>query len=204
MQSEKLAELLQQYFELGVAEGREGRNHDTKAGDAQRVLSAIESEIAALSTEAKPSEPGDDAAAWVMIDLEKGKNYESVHFGLVEYVGRDVFHGQTTAKFDTCRRDVCRFQYVLPEKLGAFLKPKARALSAVDGADIGGCIRSLSVEHPLKWAEAEKTPILRGWFVGQVMKHFDGKPDEKHVRELIDLVFAMYPSSPASKQGIAE
>lgn len=49
MQSEKIAELLHQYFELGVAEGREGRNHDTEAGDAQRVLSEIEAEIAALS-----------------------------------------------------------------------------------------------------------------------------------------------------------
>lgn len=34
MQNKKIAELLHQYFELGVAEGREGRNHDTKAGDA--------------------------------------------------------------------------------------------------------------------------------------------------------------------------
>lgn len=53
MQS-KLAELLHQYFELGVAEGREGRNHDTETGDAQRVLSEIEAEIAALSTDAEP------------------------------------------------------------------------------------------------------------------------------------------------------
>lgn len=48
MQNKKIAELLHEYFELGVAEGREGRNHDTEAGDAQRVLSAIEAEIAAL------------------------------------------------------------------------------------------------------------------------------------------------------------
>ncbi|MBS0258325.1 MAG: hypothetical protein JSR13_11505 [Proteobacteria bacterium] len=49
MQNKKIAELLHEYFELGVAEGREGRNHDTEAGDAQRVLSEIEAEIAALS-----------------------------------------------------------------------------------------------------------------------------------------------------------
>lgn len=54
MKSEKLAELLHQYFELGVAEGREGRNHDTEAGDAQRVLSEIQAEIAAQSTDAEP------------------------------------------------------------------------------------------------------------------------------------------------------
>ncbi|MGN7710811.1 hypothetical protein [Agrobacterium radiobacter] len=49
MRNKKIAELLHEYFELGVAEGREGRNHDTEAGDAQRVLSEIEAEIAALS-----------------------------------------------------------------------------------------------------------------------------------------------------------
>ncbi len=49
MGDQKISELLHQYFELGVAEGREGRNHDTEAGDAQRVLSEIEAEIAALA-----------------------------------------------------------------------------------------------------------------------------------------------------------
>lgn len=49
MVNQKIAELLYQYFELGVAEGREGRTHDTEAGDAQRVLSEIEAEIAELS-----------------------------------------------------------------------------------------------------------------------------------------------------------
>ncbi|CUX19741.1 MULTISPECIES: hypothetical protein [Agrobacterium tumefaciens complex] len=49
MRNQKITELLHQYFELGVAEGREGRSYDTEAGDAQRVLSEIEAEIAALS-----------------------------------------------------------------------------------------------------------------------------------------------------------
>jgi hypothetical protein len=49
MRNQKLADLLHQYFELGVEEGREGRKHDTEAGDAQRVLSEIEAEIATLS-----------------------------------------------------------------------------------------------------------------------------------------------------------
>ncbi|EGL63618.1 aspartyl/glutamyl-tRNA amidotransferase subunit B [Agrobacterium sp. ATCC 31749] len=71
---------------------------------------------------------------------------------------------------------------------------------AVDGADIGRCIRKLSTDNPVKWAEAEKKPVLRGWFVGQVMKHFDGKPDEQLVRELVDIVFAIYPAAPAKQE----
>lgn len=52
MQS-NIAELLHRYFELGVAEGREGRTHDTEAGDAQRVLSEIEAEVSKLNAEIK-------------------------------------------------------------------------------------------------------------------------------------------------------
>ena len=55
MKNEKLGDLLYQYFELGVAEGREGRKHDTEAGDAQRVLSEIEAEIASIAAVAKPA-----------------------------------------------------------------------------------------------------------------------------------------------------
>jgi hypothetical protein len=68
MQS-KIAELLHQYFELGVAEGREGRNHDTEAGDAQRVLSEIEAEIAALSA-AEPVAWMHPTAGWVHVGKE--------------------------------------------------------------------------------------------------------------------------------------
>lgn len=48
MGDQKISELLHQYFELGIAEGREGRNHDTEDGDAQRVLSEIEAEITTI------------------------------------------------------------------------------------------------------------------------------------------------------------
>ncbi|MGN7959153.1 hypothetical protein [Agrobacterium radiobacter] len=46
--NEKISGLLSSYFDLGVAEGREGRTHDTEAGDAQRVLSEIQSEFSIL------------------------------------------------------------------------------------------------------------------------------------------------------------
>ncbi|MDP9871583.1 hypothetical protein [Agrobacterium tumefaciens] len=66
MQNKKIAELLHEYFELGVAEGREGRNHDTQAGDAQRVLSEIEAVIAALSA-AEP-QPAPSVAVKTLAD----------------------------------------------------------------------------------------------------------------------------------------
>ena len=39
--ADKLEELLGEYWSLAYAEGVEGRTHDTKAGDAQRVLAEI-------------------------------------------------------------------------------------------------------------------------------------------------------------------
>lgn len=106
--------------------------------DVQEFLlrnNALDKAIAAvLSTDAEPVTTASTVAVWAMTDLEKGRYYESVNFGLVEYLGRDVFHGQTTAKFETGRRDICRFQYILPEKLGDFLKPKAPAAQVPDVA----------------------------------------------------------------------
>jgi ferritin-like protein len=43
-----LRELIVDYFSLGVAEGREGRAHDTIDGAAQMNLHVIEEKIAAL------------------------------------------------------------------------------------------------------------------------------------------------------------
>ncbi len=78
MQNNKLADLLHKYFELGVAEGREGRNHDTEGGDAQRVLSEIEAEIAALSS-ARPIG---------FTDASELKNKE--RHGLFAHIGADT------------------------------------------------------------------------------------------------------------------
>jgi hypothetical protein len=57
-------ELLNEYFALGVAEGREGRDHDTPDGDAQRVRSQLSALLAALSTvPVEPVKPDDHV--WV-------------------------------------------------------------------------------------------------------------------------------------------
>lgn len=93
MQNKKIAEMLHKYFELGVAEGREGRNHDTQAGDAQRVLSEIEAEIAALTaTEPQPTpsvavkalewETEGDPAFWWFADQYKIERLPNWQFRL--------------------------------------------------------------------------------------------------------------------------
>lgn len=45
-----LRELIDQYWSLAYAEGREGRTHDTEAGDAQRVSLEIDSAIRDISS----------------------------------------------------------------------------------------------------------------------------------------------------------
>jgi hypothetical protein len=46
-----IPDLLDCYFQLGYAEGAEGRNHDTSAGDAQECRSQIEAELLRLQEE---------------------------------------------------------------------------------------------------------------------------------------------------------
>ena len=46
-----LPELLDHYFSLGVAEGKEGRDHDTPTGEAQATRDLIECQILRLRDE---------------------------------------------------------------------------------------------------------------------------------------------------------
>lgn len=54
--------LLSEYWDLAYAEGKEARDHDTEAGDAERVRSAILDHIAALQEQAEKAEAERDAA----------------------------------------------------------------------------------------------------------------------------------------------
>lgn len=51
--SEKLVDLISEYFDIGVAQGRAGRDYDNTAADAQRVLFEINDEIFKLGAEIK-------------------------------------------------------------------------------------------------------------------------------------------------------
>jgi len=48
-----LGELLNHYFSLGVAEGKEGRDHDTPTGEAQATRDLIDIKISLAATEIK-------------------------------------------------------------------------------------------------------------------------------------------------------
>jgi len=63
-------------------------------------------------------------ADWEAHDLVPGRAYESIHFGLVTYVGVDTFHGETTHEFSAAGHP----KYRKPEALGDFLKPRSSAI----------------------------------------------------------------------------
>lgn len=54
----ELSELLDHYFALGVAEGKEGRNHDTADGEAQATRDLIDMKIDRLSRMAERERDG--------------------------------------------------------------------------------------------------------------------------------------------------
>lgn len=114
MQSEAVEKCVQSAVLSVIAEHPMGHWRDDQVKEVARRAIAE----AALSTDAEP-------VAWTPTDLEKGRLYESPDFGTVEYLGTDVYYGETTLKFETGRRDIHRYKYVLPKNLNAFLQPKA-------------------------------------------------------------------------------
>ena len=82
-----LPELLDHYFSLGVAEGKEGRDHDTETGEAQATRDLIDEKIQRLKreiadtrshaqklTEAlEPIKTGIDASVWHFVQGERMK-----------------------------------------------------------------------------------------------------------------------------------
>lgn len=86
-----LEEALGTYWDAAYAEGREGRDHDTELGDAQRALTDIMSAVAALVDAERErwtyllgrwvveaeSESGPEAAAWLQRAIDRlGPNVE--------------------------------------------------------------------------------------------------------------------------------
>jgi hypothetical protein len=59
----------------------------------------------------------------------------------------------------------------------------------VDASDIGRALRVLIDENPDKHKAALKKPSLRGWFVGQIMKKFEGNVPQDFVSDLVETVF---------------
>jgi Asp-tRNA(Asn)/Glu-tRNA(Gln) amidotransferase B subunit len=59
----------------------------------------------------------------------------------------------------------------------------------VDASDVGRALRALIDAHPAEHKAALEKPSLRGWFVGQIMKEFDGKVATSFVSDLVETVF---------------
>jgi hypothetical protein len=59
----------------------------------------------------------------------------------------------------------------------------------VDASDVGRALRVLIAENPDKHEAALDKPSLRGWFVGQIMKKFDGNATKDFVSDLVETVF---------------
>lgn len=66
--SVKLRELIDEYWSLAYAEGKGGRDHDTEAGDAQRVSCAIDDEIRRLA--ASHVQAGAVPDGWRLVPVE--------------------------------------------------------------------------------------------------------------------------------------
>lgn len=77
-------------------------------------LSRIWEELAKVAIEAMSEK-------WKAEDLIAGRSYESIHFGIVTYMGVDDYLGSKTHEFDVGRGER---RYWRTEALGAFLKPK--------------------------------------------------------------------------------
>lgn len=59
----------------------------------------------------------------------------------------------------------------------------------VDASDIGRALRVLINENPDKHKAALDKPSLRGWFIGQIMKKFEGNVAQGFVSDIVETVF---------------
>lgn len=59
------------------------------------------------------------------------------------------------------------------------------ACKAVTEKDLINTINRLIVDNPDKTELAKDKPMLAGWFIGQVMKEYGGKPDPTRVTTLV-------------------
>lgn len=82
MNSVELKNLIGEYWCLAYAEGMDGRTHDTEAGDAQRVLHAIESAIDSLTAERDAAVADSNRIDWLNSKREDcGSEFNDIQSG---------------------------------------------------------------------------------------------------------------------------
>jgi hypothetical protein len=72
----------------------------------------------------------------------------------------------------------------------------------IDASDIGRVLRVLIDENSDKHKAALDKPSLRGWFIGQIMKKFEGRVAQTFVSDIVETVFEFTTSAnePVSKR----
>ena len=216
MQNKKLAELLHQYFELGVAEGREGRNHDTEACDAQRVLSEIEAEIAALSA-TEPVEKDENPMRFFANNVDK--------WGALEWFNRMVDacedHDRKRVQEFRCTDADQKDDLSMAASTSAMImassafhlarehKDEIRSALSAQVQDVAGTVEAFDKDHPeLYWHIAKGKITASEPLYGAIITDLRGNElgdGESNVSAIdafnIAVDYAALPAAPAKQEG---
>jgi len=63
---------------------------------------------------------------------------------------------------------------------------KKHVFAEISDNEIDAAIQSEIVSNPEQWAKAVEKPAMRNWFVGQIMKKYQGKIDAARVKQRLD------------------
>lgn len=63
---------------------------------------------------------------------------------------------------------------------------KKHAFAEISDNEIDAALNSLIIDNPSEWAKAKEKPAMLNWFVGQMMKKYQGKIDASRVRKVLD------------------
>jgi hypothetical protein len=161
------------------AVGDMGLDRKTGAANETRIMAAIE--------EARPNaslieQPTFDVAS--IPSLVEALRFAEMEFNLITC--EDVSETKSAADaLDRVKAFADLGAIAVREALSG---PSSGGLK-VDASDIGRVLRVLIDENPDKHEAALEKPSLRGWFVGQIVKKFEGNVAQDFVSDLVETVF---------------
>lgn len=119
-----LMQLIGEYFDLGVAEGRESRDHDTKDGAAQRKLSEIRAALANQSP-AAPAQSAGVPAVQSPAEGDATSDFRAELPPLPEWSVRDDLGGLVPSEIRVALRIYARAAITAHEAARPNVQPKA-------------------------------------------------------------------------------